>query len=37
MCLIGVPNLKEIDLQKEWLKVTFVKWYEEEEKVKKMG
>ena len=35
MCLIGVPNLKEIDPREKgvfgWLKVTFVKRCEEEE------
>ena len=32
-----MSNLKEIDPREGWLKVTFVKWCEEEEKVKKMG
>ena len=35
MYLIGLPILKEIDIRKGcfgWLKVTFVKWWEEEEK-----
>ena len=40
MCLIGVPNLKEIDPWEGcfgWLKVTFVKRCEEEEKGEENG
>ena len=40
MCLIGVPNLKEISLLEGcfgWLKVTFVKRCEEEEKCEENG
>ena len=29
-CLIGVLNLKEINVREGWLKGTFVKWCEEE-------
>ena len=32
MCLIGVPNLKEIDPGESWLKVIVLNWCEEEEK-----
>ena len=32
-----MPGLNEIDPREGWLKVTFVKWCKEEEKVKKMG